>query len=255
MLNTKHFAVAVIVILCVVGCSSILNRSEGVLGKEGKKEDLAKARIDLVDRNVARVNEQRLNQIGELSYGTDYALGKSTNKEHSTTIAKELNDRVQALADKPSFEAIQEIKCIVDELITNNAAGIKQLENKDREIAHLQSTVEKLKVDKQSAVDNYINIADKAAAEADSYKQTLKQMDSFFGLGAVFYGVKRLIVSAIWFISVGGVVFLILRFAAASNPLAGTVFAVFEHAASYVIHVIVGIFPKVMEFAGYIKKT
>jgi hypothetical protein len=106
----------------------------------------------------------------------------------------------------------------------------------------------------ESAKDNeirkFMDQAKVSAQKADQYKATLNEMDSWFGLGAVFYGVKKLIMSASIFLIIGTVLYLILRLAATANPIAGSVFSIFEMMFSWVIRLIKGIAPRALEFAG-----
>jgi hypothetical protein len=76
-------------------------------------------------------------------------------------------------------------------------------------------------------------------------------MDSWFGLGAVGYGLKRFITSAMWILGIGGLVFLLLRAFAASNPIIGSIFAIVEQMFSWVINTVRVIAPKATKVAGF----
>lgn len=239
----------------MVGCSSLLNRNEGVIGKASQAEDKAKSQIELVDTSAAKVNVQRLDKIGALSSGVAYSLSKDTNDSPAVITAKTLNERVMALANKPDFKEAQQVAILVDELITNQAEGKKMLAQKDKEIEGLEQNMKQLSDDKEKALQQYYSLADKTAAQTDQYKATLGQMDSWFGLGAVWYGVHRLFVSAFWFFVIGGIIFIILRLLAASNPIASSIFMVFEQMVSWVINTLAALAPRALSIAGHISTS
>ena len=92
--------------------------------------------------------------------------------------------------------------------------------------------------------------ADVNARAADQYKATLGQMDSWFGLGAVFYGTKKFIVSSAWILGIGSILFIILRILTTSNPIASALFSVFDQMGNWLVHTIQVVFPKAVSLAG-----
>ena len=179
-------------LIVLPSCSSIFNRHKGVVGTASIAEDKARTRIELSDTAAAKVNVQRLDKIGAFSSGIDYSLQQDTNQSTAVKTAMTLNERVIALANKPDFNEAKAIALLVDELITNKDAGDKLLQKKDIEIEKLMTSIKTIQIEKDMSIGNYIKIADKTAATADQYKSTLGEMDSWGGLGAIWYGLKRL---------------------------------------------------------------
>jgi hypothetical protein len=249
----KRYIITFIMLLLLAGCS-IFHKNQGIIGKASIAENKAKARIEMVENNVSTINVERLDKIGAFAAGVEHAL-QNTNQTPAISTAKTLNERIIALSNKPDFNEVREIMSIVDQLITNQIAGKIALDKKDREIEALGISVKDLQVQKQTALDAYYKLADKTAAQDDQYKATLGQMDSFFGLGAIFYGAKRLIIHLAWFIGIGSVLFLVLRLASMSNPIAAGIFQVFNVAGSWIVHCVATIFPKALSLAGNVSSS
>lgn len=249
-----HIKKALIVILPVALClfagCGILTKNKGVVGKAGVAENKAKERIEVVDDTAARVDAQRLDKIGAFASGIDYLLNKDANQSPESAAAETLNERVVGLANKPDFREVQEVVTMADQIVANQADGKKAIEKKDKEIEDLGQSVKNLQTQKEHAVKSYLKIADKNAALADQYKQTLGQMDSFFGLGAIFYGVRHLVVRFAWILGIGSLAFLVLRIASMSNPIAASLFSIFNQAGSWFITGLAVLFPKALQLAG-----
>lgn len=250
------FATALCV-LALIGCSSILKENQGVFGKSSKKTAEVGAKIRQTENMTAHANEQRLSSIGAWAEGTQYSLEKiKTNTPPEVTVAKEINDRVKALADKPNFKEVEEVKAIVDNLLSQiekeKQAGAKALAAKDKEITKLQESMGEITNAREQEIANALAQANLNAQAADQYKATLNQMDAWFGLGAVFYGLKKFVISSLWILGIGGIIFLLLRAFAATNPVVGAIFAIFEHIFSWVINTVRVIAPKATSVAGLV---
>jgi hypothetical protein len=250
MKKLKIMLLSICLILSANGCSSLLSNNNGILGKATKSENQAKQTIQLINTDIAEHNVQRLTQIGEFSAGIDYSLDKISKTNQIAASAQSLNQRIASLAEKPSLNAVKEIQVVVDELLTNNTSGIKLLEKKDKQITSLYKEITNLQQDKKDAIDEYVAISDKTALERDSYQSTLKKLDSWGGLGAIFYGLKKLIIRTAWVLGLGSVLFLILRLLSATNPIAGAVFGVFDQIGSWLVHIIQIVLPKAVAIAG-----
>lgn len=251
-----HLQKAVIVLIALacltatVGCSGIFDKCKGVIGKAVRAENKARNEIDRVDEAVAKVDGERLTKIGSFASGVDYALKKDTQQSQSVIAATTLNERVMALSNKPDFSEVLSVKGMVDQLIANQDAGKAALNKKDTEITRLSASLYNLQSEKADAIDKYKQLAVVAAAKEDQYKSTLNQMDSFLGLGAVWYGIKRFVLHGLaWGIGFM-VLFIVLRFASMSNPIAASIFAIFNQFGSWLIHGIAALFPKALSIAG-----
>ena len=248
-----------IAIIGVVGCSSLLNNNDGVFGK-------SQAAVQKVDTKVQTINDQesvekdkKLTEIGAFAKGgVEYALDKipSTNVTREISTAKAMNLRVEELANQPNFSDVKSIETIVDELTSQIETVRKQGEDalslKDKQVETLQDQYKQLEDKREKEVSLALNQANEIAKTADQYKATLGQMDSFFGLGAIWYGAHKFIITSMWVLGIGLVLFIILRLLAGSNPIASAIFGIFEQAISCVINFIGWIFPKALSLAGQV---
>jgi len=245
-----------ILIFVLVGCGSLLRSNKGVIGDSYKKNSEAKEQFTKIERGMAATDQQRLNHIGALAEGTDYALKKVQEPSKEVEVAKEMNDRVKVLANKPDFNEVKEVIAIVDkllsEIISEQKRGRDALAVKDAEIQDLNVQMKDLVASKAAELDKYLKLAESNALKADQYKATLNEMDSWFGLGAIFYGFKRLFMSILWFIVIFLVLYLVLRLAASANPVVGSIFSIFEIGFSWVIQLIKGIAPGAAKFANLV---
>jgi hypothetical protein len=251
--------VSAILLIVSVSCSSILNKNGGVLGKSQKTINQARTAIQAADTELAKKDKDRLSHIGAYADATEYSLNKITNAPREVTVAKEINDRVKALADKPDFNEVKELHAIVDSLCAQidkvRQDGEKDLLKKDKQLSELNNDIKELKAEKSQAINEFKVAAEEASQKADQYQATLKQMDSFFGLGAVFYGLKKFIISSLWIIGIGSLLFLILRVLSASNPIAAGIFNIFNLIGSWFVHAIQIIVPKAVSMAGNVATT
>jgi hypothetical protein len=228
---------AAFIIPTITGCSTV----KGIFGKSASKETVARAEITVVDKEVAKVNVQKLDRIGEYSYGIKLV----TNTPPAVI---DLNERIGSLANQPTLEAMKEMEKLVSQLMTNNH---KLLLKKDKEIEDLQEDTIKLNLEKETAINKYIELASATAMKTDTLQSSLNQMNSWGGLGAIWYGLKRLIVRMAWGIGIFSIIFVILRVASMSNPMAASVFSIFSKIGSWFIGMIEFIVPKAAEMAGH----
>lgn len=241
--------VALFLAVTFAGCG-ILAKNKGVSGKASAAENKAKTRIEAVDDTAAKVDSQRLDKIGAFASGIDYLLHKDTNQSPEAAAAETLNERVMGLANKPDFAEKREIASMADLIVANHTDGQKTLSAKDKEIETLGLSVKDLKTQKEQAVKSYVRLADKNAANADQYRQTLGQMDSFLGLGAIWYGIKRLFLRFGLILGIGSILFLALRITSMSNPIAASIFSIFNQAGSWLVNGLAVLFPKALQLAG-----
>lgn len=239
------------ILIATSGCGSIMDKCKGVIGKASLAENKARMEIDRADNAAAKVADERLDKIGAISSGVDYALNKDTQKTPAANAAETLNERIVALANKPDFEEKKEYERLVDSLIAGQEAGKAALNKKDGEIAGLSSVVKELSEQKEAAINKYKQLAGATAAKEDQYRTTLGEMDRFMGLGAVWYGIKRFILRGMaWGIGFM-VLFIVLRFASMSNPIAASIFAIFNQFGSWLINAVAMLFPKALSIAGH----
>ena len=251
--------VVALMIISTAGCSGLLGKNAGVIGKTTQKQTSQNEKVSVIEQKEAKNSEDRLTHIGAWSEGTKYALNKVVEPPKEVVVAKDINDRVQALANKPDFNEVKEVKAIVDGLLSAMKAQQDDarisLSKKDTEISDLNIQLAELNIVKQTEIRKALKMATDSAAVADQYKATLNEMDSFFGFGAIWYGVKKLITRMAWILGIGAVLFFVLRFASASNPIAKAIFSVFEQIIAWFINLLKMIAPKAAQFSGFVEST
>lgn len=185
-----------------------------------------------IDKTTAKIDatlDQRLDEIGKLSYGVGIALIDNTN----VVIAKELNDRVAAIANSPSLEDIKSMQLIVSDLMKNNQ---RLLDIEDNKIELLQKNIEHLNIKLNNQVSTQLKTAESNAVE-------LNKMNKWWGLGAIWYGLTKIVTRLAWILGIGSVVFLIIRVFASTNPIAAAALSVFDHIGAFIMRGIAQIVP------------
>jgi hypothetical protein len=179
---------------------------------------------------------QRLELIGALSAGVDASL--DNNKVDD---AKKLNQNIGQLAETPTPEAVNFVmaslrgdadRAKLDDEITKLILEKKKIEQlTQQELAKLRESNSKLK-------------ADAEASEAE-----LKKLSNPFY--AIKYGLVTLIKRFIYTLTGIGIVYMLLRIFAGSNPIVGAVFGVVEQLVALVIRGISWLFPRLFRYSGY----
>lgn len=245
-------------LIALAGCKGLVDRNAGTMGNVFRAQVSANERVSNLEKSESRNSEARLDHIGAWSEGTQYALDQIPGPSKEIVVAKDINERVQTLANKPDFNEVREVKNIIDGLLSqmNSQQEIAQaaLLEKDNNIYKLTLEIKALDNAKESEVGKALKTAAASAAKADQYKETLSDMDSFFGFGAIFYGVKKLIMRSIWVIGIFLVVFLVLRLAAGSNPVCAAIFGIFEQVIAWVINALKAVAPKAAKFSNLVEQ-
>lgn len=248
-------------ILIVFLCAAVLTGCAVFGGKKGaatKAEAKGRAQIVNVDNKIAANTSEKLDTIAGLAYGTDYALGKVNEPPREVTVARDINQRVMSLSGSPTIEKMKEMQATIDELTSTleleRTAGKKKLDLKDLEITAVQTTAKELSIAKDNEIRKYMLVAQETAADRDAYKAELQEYQGWFGLKAVFKGLWQFVKSSMWILGIGGILFLILRFAASTNPIAASIFSIFEQMIAWVINTIKVVFPKALAMAGNVSK-
>lgn len=261
-MKNRCFMVVVIFLataLLLTGCATIkdtfFNKASTSSEKKlDKKADELKVKEDALGDN----NKTKLKQIGTLSKGVDHALDKEKDPSKPINVAKELNDRVASLAGNPDVKDVVRIKQIVDELISevekDRLRGKLELSRLDAELQYSQTQRTLIQKDLDKKTDEYKDLSDKIAKESDKSGAIVNAMDSWFGLGAVFYGAKKFLASAATILVVAIILFLILRVLSQTNPIAAAVFSIFEMLASGLLHIIKWVIPNSFSFAKFVDK-
>jgi predicted nucleic acid-binding Zn-ribbon protein len=241
-------------VLFLTGCKTIFNKIHPAQTEEKRGRDS----IEHVEQKLASNLADRMDAVSTLAFGTGYALDKIESPSDEVIVAKDMNDRVMSVAGSPSLEKLKEMQSTIDNLVSTldneRIVGKRQLLDKDRDIMTLQEETRYLKNVKDAEIRRYIEMSQAIAAKADAYKGELNSMDSFMGLGAIWYGIKKFIFGSAWILGISGVIFLLLRIFASSNPIAAAAFSVFNILGGYVVNAIKVILPKAIDSAGHVSK-
>jgi hypothetical protein len=258
MINLKYIIFSLFLsgaLLCSTGCGTISK----IIGKNTTKEQTQKAKIVQVDAQLTTNTRSKLTEVSSLSYGVDVALDKEINASTNVKVAKDLNIRVLSLTGTPSIEEMNRMKQMVDDLTSQlrleKERGAKALASKDKDIQGIQTEEDVLLTVKETEVKKYMDLAAVTASKADASQAQLNQMNRWGGLGAIWYGIKRLIIRLAWVLGIGSMLFIILRVASMSNPIASAIFGIFDQIGSWAVHTIQFLIPKAVSLAGNVSTS
>lgn len=255
-MRSKIISIFLLVFL-LTGCFSTIkpakqiDDNQKVIAKEEKKVDNTIVEIEKNDKG-------KKVQTSTLAQGIQYSLNQVTNPPIQVNTAKSLNERVVSIVGSPHIDEIIRIKATVD--LLNSAVeeerkkGQEQLAKRDELINKLQ----KEKVELNEKYDDQLwQLTDKAkevAKEADQNKAVLDTMSGMFGLNAVFWGLKKFVISTLTTILIFVVVFVILRLLATVHPAAAAAFSIFNMLGSAIISILKALTPKAFELSNFISK-
>ncbi len=237
------------------GCASLRGTKANTTNQKSISRQEQKA-LD-IDSDIRYNLNQQIQQSAVYAYGVKYSLSQIDNPAIEVVTASKLNDRVVAIVGAPTLKEAERIKKITDylnsEIASERIKGQKALEEKDKEIVKLQS--EKFLLQKQydSQIDKLISEAKNVAKSADEKQTTLDSMSGFLGLNAVFWGLKKFFFTSLTWIVVFCIIFIILRIASATNPIAAAAFSIFNIIGSFVINLLKGLTPKAFDLSNFVK--
>jgi len=249
--------VAIFCLFLFTGCFSTIkpakqiDDNQKIIAKEEKKVDNTLVEIEKNDKG------KRIQTSG-LSIGIQHSLNQVTNAPVQVDTALKLNERVISIVGSPHIDETKRIKATVDLL---NSALVEERKKGEDLLAQRDDIINKLQKEKselnQKYDDQLWQLTDKAkevAKEADQNKAVLDSMSGMFGLNAVFWGLKKFIVSALTAIIIFVVVFVLLRLLATVHPAAGAAFSIFNMLGSTVISLVKTLTPKAFEMCNFATK-
>lgn len=249
-LSISAGVISLVIMFLLIGCGVFDSKN----GNSEKREIAAASKIEKTEKEISQNDKAKIEQISVFAAGTDYSLNKVTNPPTEVVVAKDMNNRVISLSGTPAVDELKRIYKIVDDLTSQleieRKRGEFELDKKDKEVLRIQKESEALVKEKDSLIKKYMDLASDTAKRADSYKENLDQMDKWFGLGAVWYGIKKFIKTMTWILLGFGIVYLLLRAFAQTNPAVAAIFSIFEMILSGFIKLIEGLAPRASEFAG-----
>jgi hypothetical protein len=254
---TSKLPILTLLVFLFTGCFSTVKPSkqiddnQKVIAKEEKKVDSTLVEIEKNDKG------KRIQTSG-LSVGIQHSLNQVTNAPVQVDTARKLNERVISIVGSPHIDEIKRIKATVDLL---NSALVEERKKGEEMLAQRDDIINKLQKEKselnQKYDDQLWQLTDKAkevAKEADQNKATLDTMGGMFGLNAVFWGLKKFVISALTTIVVFVVIFVILRLLATVNPAAAAAFSIFNMLGSIFVSIIKSLTPKAFELSNLVSK-
>ena len=246
-----------LLLFLVTGCFSTIKPAKQIddnqktIAKEEKKVDNTLLEIEKNDKG------KRIQTSG-LSVGIQHSLNQVTNAPVQVDTARKLNERVISIVGSPHIDEIKRIKATVDLL---NSALVEERKKGEELLAQRDDIINKLQKEKselnQKYDDQLWQLTDKAkevAKEADQNKAVLDSMSGMFGLNAVFWGLKKFVISALTTILVVIVVFIILRLLATVHPAAAAAFSIFNMFGSTIISIVKALTPKAFEMCNFATK-
>ena len=246
--------ILILLVFLFTGCFSTIKPSkqiddnQKIIAKEEKKVDSTLVEIEKNDKG------KRIQTSG-LSIGIQHSLNQVTNAPVQVDTALKLNERVISIVGSPHIDETKRIKATVDLL---NSALVEERRKGEELLAQRDDIINKLQKEKselnQKYDDQLWQLTDKAkevAKEADQNKAALDSMSGMFGLNAVFWGLKKFVVSALTTILVFVVVFVILRLLATVHPAAAAAFSIFNMLGSAIISILKALTPKAFELANF----
>jgi len=248
---------AIISLFLLTGCLSTIKPAKQIddnqkaIAKEEKKVDTTLVEIEKNDKG-------KKIQTSGLSIGIQHSLNQVSNPPVQVDTAKALNERVISIVGSPHIDEIKRIKATVDLLNSQVAEerkkGEELLSQRDEIINKLQKEKSELNEKYDDQLWQLTDKAKEVAKEADQNKAVLDSMSGMFGLNAVFWGLKKFIISALTAIVVFVVIFVLLRLLATVHPAAGAAFSIFNMLGSAVISVIKALTPKAFEMSNFATK-
>lgn len=242
-----------IILILITGCATVrpskqVTTNQNAIEKEDKK--VSKIFNELIEN----ANNQKT-QTAILAAGTQRSLNQITNPPVEVTTAQELNERIINVVGSPNLDDLQKINKIVDLLNSKIAderkRGEKLLGQRDSQIVDLQKEKDDIQKRHADQIKTLTDVAKQSAKTADQNQAAFDSMSGFFGLNAVFWGLKRFFISTFTFLIIFGVLFIILRLLSTVNPIAGTIFSIFDLIGSIILGIIKGLTPKAFEMAKY----
>lgn len=251
----KFYAYFLALLVFASGCALF---SPNTKQNTKNQDKLAKVvqKSETTKTDIAKSEQDKLEQAATFSYGVDYSLNQVTNITPPIATALKLNGRIMSIVGSPQLDEMNKIVQIVDllnsEVTKEKEKGKKLLANKDEEVKELQAVNHELKTKYEQQIGDLIAKSKDIARTGDNAQATVNEMSGNFGLNAVWWGLKRFVFTSITAILIFVVVFLLLRIASATNPIAAAVFSVFNVIGSGILQLIKGLTPRAVEISNLV---
>jgi hypothetical protein len=252
----KRLLVLCAIASALLGCATI--RPGKQVSDNQKKMIEAEKKVDITLEDLEANKKGRQIQTSVLAAGAQYSLSKVTNATIEVDTAQKLTERIVSIQGQPHLDELQKIKQTVDFLNSTlkeeRVKGLQMLSERDALIIQLQKEKAELKDKYDQQMWDMAEKGKEVAKKADENLAVINSMNSMFGFGAVFYGLKRFFISCTTIIVVFSIMFLLLRILAATNPIAAGAFSIFNIMGTAAIGLIRGLTPKAFELTGFVEK-
>lgn len=268
------FLIAFFVLVALPSCKTIQN------GDGTKQVVEAAGKVTEAELNVAENTDKKMESIGEFSYGTSLALNNiySLPEFESLPMTFKLsldaavltNNFVRELSPAPNSQKMLEmeefIKKLTSELESERRSALNQSLIYENNITELNKQSAELQIKLDQAEKSFKELTFSLGEKVDTLSTSLAdekskttdlngKLDKFdegFGWYAIKHGIGIFLKKIMW-ITIGlGVTFLVLKILASSNPIAASIFSVFESIIGFFIKGIFSLFPKAVKFSGNI---
>lgn len=210
-----------------------------------------------IDKAIQNNSNEQLKQTAAYAYGVGYSLNQVQNPSVEVITAGRMNDRVVAIVGAPNLKESERIRKLVDylnsEIDNERSKGEKTLIEKDKEITALQTQKNELEKKYDAQIEKLIAQSKEVAKKSDEKQTTLDSMSGLMGLNAVFWGLKKFFFTTLTWIVVFAIIFLILRIASATNPIAAAAFSIFNIIGSFIISLFKMLTPQAFSLCSLVK--
>lgn len=251
----KIYSLLFCVVVFVSGCALF---SPSTKQNTKNQDKIAKVvqKSENTKEELAKGDQEKLTQTATFAYGVNYSLNQVTNVTPPVATALKLNGRIMSIVGSPELDEMNKIVQIVDllnsEVAKEKAKGQTLLSNKDNEVKELQAANNELKTKYEQQIGDLIIKSKDIARTGDNAQATINEMSGNFGLNAVWWGLKRFVLTSVTAILIFVVAFLLLRIASATNPIAAAVFSVFNVIGSGILQLVKGLTPRAVEISNLV---
>lgn len=251
----KFYSLLLCILVFVSGCALF---SPNTKQNTKNQDKIAKVvqKSETTKEELAKNDQEKLTQTATFAYGVNYSLNQVTNVTPPVATALKLNGRIMSIVGSPQLDEMNKIVQIIDllnsEVANEKTRGQILLSNKDNEVKELQAANNELKTKYEQQISDLVTKSKDIARTGDNAQATVNEMSGNFGLNAVWWGLKRFLFTSLTAILIFVVVFLFLRIASATNPIAAAVFSVFNVIGSGILQLVKGLAPKAVEISNLV---
>lgn len=250
----KLISILLAISLLLSGCALFGPKKQ--VTKNQDKLDKQVQKTTTTKTDISKNQDDKMNQVSAYAYGINYSLNQVTNASAPVATAIKLNGRIMSIVGSPEIDEMNKISQIVDllnsEVSKEKSKGEKLLKSKDTEIQDLQDANKQLKDQYERQIIELIAKSKSIAKSGDNTEAIVEHLSGNLGLNAVLWGLKKFILSSLTILLVCSIVFLLLRAFAASNPIVGTIFSIFELIGGGLINLIKGLVPNSIDFSNLV---